>query len=94
MPTSVDVAMLAGVSQATVSRVLSGHPAVKPDTRERVMNAVKSIGYRPNLAARSMKTSRIGTVGVVVARLTNPLYPELLLHLGAELQRDSRQMLV
>lgn len=64
------------------------------ETRQRVFDAMKEIGYRPNLVARSMKTSRIGTVGVVVARLSNPLYPELLLHLGAGLQNDSRQMLV
>jgi len=94
MVTSIDVARLAGVSQATVSRVLSGHPAVKSDTRERVLEAMKASSYRPNLAARSMKTSRIGTIGVVVARLTNPLYPELLLHLGAALQGHDRQMLV
>lgn len=93
-PTSVDVARAAGVSQATVSRVLTGHPSVSADTRQRVQQAMAAIGYRPNLAARSMKTSRIDTVGVVVARLSNPIYPELLLHLGSALQTASKQMLV
>jgi len=94
LPTSRDVARAAGVSQTTVSRVLSDNPLVNPQTRERVLRAMQAIGYRPNLAARAMKTSRIGTVGVVVARLANPLYPELLLHLGASLRAAGMQMIV
>lgn len=94
MPTSRDVAKAAGVSQTTVSRVLSGNALVNHKTRKRILDAMEAIGYRPNLAARAMKTSQIGTVGVVVARLSNPLYPELLLHIGAALQAADRKMIV
>ncbi|CAD6557728.1 LacI family DNA-binding transcriptional regulator [Paraburkholderia sabiae] len=93
LPTSKDVARVAGVSQATVSRVLSNH-AVNPETRERVLKAMEKIGYRPNLAARAMRTSQLGIVGVVVARLSNPLYPELLQHLGSALRAAGQQMVV
>jgi DNA-binding LacI/PurR family transcriptional regulator len=64
-PTSRDVARLAGVSQATVSYVLTGKGSISPATRERVLEAAESIGYRPNLAARSMRTRRSGRLAVI-----------------------------
>lgn len=64
-PTSRDVARLAGVSQATVSYVLTGKGSISPSTRERVLRAAESIGYRPNLAARSMRTRRSGRLAVI-----------------------------
>ncbi|WP_275001525.1 LacI family DNA-binding transcriptional regulator [Promicromonospora iranensis] len=64
-PTSRDVARLAGVSQATVSYVLTGKGAISPATRERVLKVAESIGYRPNLAARSMRTRRSGRLAVI-----------------------------
>lgn len=64
-PTSRDVARLAGVSQATVSYVLTGKGSISPATRERVLQAAESIGYRPNLAARSMRTRRSGRLAVI-----------------------------
>lgn len=77
MSTSRDVARLAGVSQATVSRALS-NGNVSAATREKILQAAKSVGYVPNLGARAMKTGRVDTIGVVVADLTNPFYPEIL----------------
>ncbi|MBO0679145.1 LacI family DNA-binding transcriptional regulator [Mycolicibacterium sp. S2-37] len=77
MPTSHDVARLAGVSQATVSRALSGG-SVSAETRKRILEAAQAVGYVPNLGARAMKTGRVNTVGVVVADLKNPFYPEIL----------------
>lgn len=85
MVTSRDVAQVAGVSQATVSRVLRGAGNVSPETHERVLRALAEIGYVPNQAARTMRTKRTGRIGVVTARLTNPFYPELLDCLTAEL---------
>jgi len=78
MVTSRDVARVAGVSQATVSRVLQGSVHVRPETRERVLGALKAIGYTPNVSARAMRTRRTGTIGIVMERVTNPFYPELL----------------
>jgi LacI family transcriptional regulator len=77
MSTSRDVARIAGVSQATVSRALSGG-SVSAATREKILQAAKTVGYVPNLGARAMKTGRVNTIGVVVADLRNPFYPEIL----------------
>lgn len=62
-----DVATLAGVSAQTVSRVVRNAPNVAEPTRLRVLEAVTALGYRPNLAARSLSASRIGAVHVIVA---------------------------
>lgn len=60
-----DVAALAGVSHITVSRVLNGYPSVRPATRERVLAAIATLGYRRNPAARALVTSRSGAIGVL-----------------------------
>ncbi|MBD0693749.1 LacI family DNA-binding transcriptional regulator [Streptomyces sp. CBMA123] len=60
-----DVAKLAGVSHQTVSRVLNGAPHVRPDTRDRVLAAIRELDYRPNSAARALVTRRSQTLGVV-----------------------------
>ena len=64
-PAMSDVAALAGVSHQTVSRVLNGHPSVRPETRDRVNHAIAALGYRRNSAARALVTRRSGTLGVV-----------------------------
>ena len=64
-PAMMDVAALAGVSHQTVSRVLNDHPSVRPQTRERVLDAIATLGYRRNSAARALVTRRTGTIGVV-----------------------------
>jgi len=60
-----DVGRLAGVSHQTVSRVINGSPHVKPETRERVLQAMLELGYRPNFVARALVTGRSRTLGVV-----------------------------
>ncbi len=60
-----DVARLAGVSHQTVSRVLNGHPNVRPETRERVLEAIRRLNYRPNALARGLVTRRSQTIGVI-----------------------------
>jgi DNA-binding LacI/PurR family transcriptional regulator len=60
-----DVARLAGVSHQTVSRVLNGHPNVRPQTREEVLAAIRELGYRPNAAARTLVTGRTQALGVI-----------------------------
>lgn len=64
-PAMSDVAVLAGVSHQTVSRVLNDHPSVRPETRERVLAAIAELGYRRNSAARALVTRRSGALGVV-----------------------------
>lgn len=73
-PTSHDVAHLAGVSQSTVSFVFTGRAGISEATRDRVLRAASELNYRPNLAARSMRTHRTGRLAVVVPIATmNPL---------------------
>ena len=94
MVTSRDVARLAGVSQMTVSRVLQGSSRVTVETRERVLAAMDEAGYRPHAAARTMRTRRSSTVGVVVADITNPFYPQLLEAVGRALEEAGRRMVL
>lgn len=91
MVNSRDVARVADVSQSTVSRVLHGNTHVRPETRDRVLAALESIGYRPNAHARAMRTGRTGAIGIVIGRIMNPFYPELLLALTSVLvEHDQR----
>jgi DNA-binding LacI/PurR family transcriptional regulator len=60
-----DVARAAGVSHQTVSRVLNGHPRVGPETRQRVVTAMRELNYRRNLAARTLVTRRSGMLGIL-----------------------------
>lgn len=77
MATIRDVAQSAGVSIGTVSKVLSGDPTVKKVLRDRVMTAIDQLGYRPNLAARALRTNRVDVIGLVVPDITNPFFAQL-----------------
>ncbi|HEX2819477.1 MAG TPA: LacI family DNA-binding transcriptional regulator [Streptosporangiaceae bacterium] len=68
-PSMADVARLAGVSSQTVSRVSNGQSNVDDGTRARVITAMRALGYRPNGAARSLKSGRFHTIGVIVSTL-------------------------
>lgn len=77
MTTVQDVASLAAVSTASVSRVLTGTPGVSDGVRSRVLAAVEQLGYRPNAIARSLRTTGTQTIGLVVSDLLNPFFAEL-----------------
>ncbi|MFE9722682.1 LacI family DNA-binding transcriptional regulator [Streptomyces sp. NPDC005794] len=64
-PVMGDVARRAGVSKQTVSRVLNDHPSVRPETRERVLAAMRELGYRPSQSARSLASGRTRMLGVI-----------------------------
>jgi DNA-binding LacI/PurR family transcriptional regulator len=72
-----DVARLAGVSTATVSRVLAGVDIVRPETRARVRSAAADLGYRPSRIARSLKLQTTRTLGLIVTDIENPFFPQL-----------------
>lgn len=65
-PSIRDVARVAEVSYQTVSRVLNNHPSIRPDTRQRVLDAMLELDFRPNRAARRLATKRSFTIGVIV----------------------------
>jgi DNA-binding LacI/PurR family transcriptional regulator len=65
-----DVAIHAGVSAQTVSRVANSQTNVRPDTRDRVLASMQALGYRPNSAARNLKSGRFRSIGVVTFNLT------------------------
>jgi DNA-binding LacI/PurR family transcriptional regulator len=69
-PSMADVAALAGVSAQTVSRVANGLTNVDPSTKDRVVAAMNEIGYRPNSAARALKTGRFKSIGVIMFTLS------------------------
>jgi LacI family transcriptional regulator len=74
-PTMTDVAREVGVTAKTVSRVLNGEGPVAVDTRERVMEAVRRLGYQPNLMARNMRVgARDAAIGLVIPEMGNPFF--------------------
>jgi LacI family transcriptional regulator len=75
--TIYDVAREAGVSMATVSRVVNGNPNVKPTTRKKVSEAIKRLGYRPNAVARGLASKKTTTVGVIIPDISSVFFSEL-----------------
>jgi LacI family transcriptional regulator len=74
-----DIAEKAGVSRATVSRVVNNYPHITPDVRERVQKVIQESGYRPHKIARSLASKRSGVIGLVIPHtastiLTNPYF--------------------
>lgn len=72
-----DVARRAGVSVKTVSRVVNNQGEISNETRQRIKNVIREMGYRPNMIARGLVTQRTRTIGLVVPDITNPFFPEL-----------------
>jgi LacI family transcriptional regulator len=72
------VAADAGVSPATVSRVMNGVSSVAPDLADKVLRSVERLGYRPNLTARGLVSGRTSLVGVIVPDLSNPFFHAIL----------------
>jgi LacI family transcriptional regulator len=72
-----DVAARAGVSVATVSRVLNGNPKVAPATEARVRAAIEALHYRRNAVARSLRTDATKTLGLIIGDILNPFFAEL-----------------
>ncbi len=76
-PTQMDIARLAGVSQATVSQVLNNAmiDSIPQKTRQRVLDAIESLGYVPDRTARSLRTKKTYTLAAIIPDITNPYYP-------------------
>ena len=93
-PTIYDVARLAGVSTATVSRALNGTGQIAPATRATIDAAVEQLGYRPNTIARSLVTRSTQTIALLLPDITNPFYAALVSGIQqAALARDYTMLL-
>ena len=87
------VAELAGVSMATVSRVLNGSSSVDPQMAERVRTVIATLKYQPNRAARALASSRSGFIGLMIADLENPFFIDLMRGIEEEV-RANKYLLV
>lgn len=94
MATMKEIARLAGVSQATVSRVINGAENVHPEIRERVMRWVRELDYQPNANARSLKQRRSNLLGVVLPGISNPFFPDVVHAVLRESYRHGRSVLL
>jgi LacI family transcriptional regulator len=74
----VDVAAKAGVSSATVSRVLNSYDKVSPKTREKVMKVIQEMGYQPNTAAKNLRSQKTMAMGVIVPEINNSYFAEII----------------
>jgi LacI family transcriptional regulator len=88
MVTMKDIALKAGVSQCTVSRVLSGKQSgkVKEETRLRVLTVAQELNYRPNLMAKGLASNRSWLIGLIISSLKNPLMSSMIdgIHFAAK----------
>jgi LacI family transcriptional regulator len=73
-----DVAVKAGVSIATVSHVLNGTRPTRPHTRDRVIEAVRELGYQQNQAARNLARGKSSLLGLIVSDVRNPFFPDII----------------
>lgn len=83
IPTIKDVAQLAGVSPSTVSHVMNNTRFVEPETRERVLSAMTALNYQPNRLARSLRSQKTHTLGVLLPNSANPFFAQVLLGIEA-----------
>ncbi|MTI58978.1 MAG: LacI family transcriptional regulator [Firmicutes bacterium] len=89
-----DVAKKAGVSVSTVSRVLNNGKYVTDETSEKVMKAVKLLGYRPNIIARGLRTKKTNSVGLIVPDITNEFFAKLAKTIEENLNNNNYSLLL
>lgn len=94
VPTIADVARAAGVSTATVSRCLNSPDVVQPDTRTRVLEAIKTLGYTPNFGARALVARRTNTIGAIIPTMENAIFARGLQAFQETLNQQGVTMLV
>ncbi len=93
MPNSKEVASLAKVSQATVSRVFSGQTNIREQTRLKVMEAAERLGYRPNAIARGLTLNRSNLIAIVSINVVNPHYNAMINKVADRIQKLAREPL-
>ena len=94
MATMLDVSLRAGVSKATVSRVLNGTGQVKESTRKQVFKAMEELGYRPNFLARSLANRTSNSIGLVVSTFDGFYFGRLLQQASRQSEIHGKQLMV
>ena len=94
MITIKDVAKIAGVSHSTVSRALSGHTSISEETTDRIKKIASDLGYVPSAVARGLKTKRSQALGVIVNRIDDPFFSEILQGIEDVLQEAGYSLFV
>lgn len=97
--TQRDIARIAAVSQATVSRVLSGDNRVEPDIRDRVSQVIREQNYQPDVRAQSLRTQKTGMIGLVIKRpqggiINDPFYANLIASIVEQLSETEFHLCV
>ena len=90
--TIYDIAREAGVSTATVTRVVSGHPSVKAETRARVQRVIDAHGYTPSAAARDLESGSTHTLGIVLPQINNPYFARIFTAASEEARANGYQL--
>ena len=94
MATIYEVAKAAGVSLATVSRVMNNNTPVRQATRAKVLAAMQELGYRPNSIAQSLASNRTNSVGILVSELHGPFYGAMLTGIEAEFRAAGKHVII
>ncbi|PLR31304.1 LacI family transcriptional regulator [Chimaeribacter californicus] len=94
MITMLDVSLRAGVSKATVSRVLNGTGQVKQSTRDAVFRAMEELGYRPNFLAQSLATRSSNSIGLVLSNFDGPYFGKLLRQAAKDVEASGKHLIV
>jgi LacI family transcriptional regulator len=94
MATIYEVSKLAGVSLATVSRVINKNSRVSDKTRQKVEDAMTELGYRPNSIAQSLASSRSNSIGILVSELHGPFFGQMMAGIEAELRAAGKHVII
>lgn len=94
MATIYEVSKLAGVSLATVSRVMNNSDKVRPQTRQKVEAAIRKLDYRPNSTAQSLASNRSNSVGILVPELHGPFFGAMLGSIELELRQQGKHVII
>ncbi|MGB5489113.1 MAG: LacI family DNA-binding transcriptional regulator [Lysobacterales bacterium] len=94
MATIYEVSKLAGVSLATVSRVMNNSGKVTPKTRDKVLAAIEELGYRPNSMAQSLASKRSNSIGILIPELYGPFFGIMLSSVEAELRNAGKRVII
>ncbi|REL29633.1 LacI family DNA-binding transcriptional regulator [Thalassotalea euphylliae] len=93
MATIYEVSKLAGVSLATVSRVMNNNARVSDKTKQKVLDAMNELGYRPNASARSLASNRSDSVGIMVSELHGPFFGQMMAGIESELRAAGKHVI-